>query len=75
MSDKSTHLLQLWMRHLITQIEEEFTQKLIKNDIPTYEFLNPERFHYYRQILEIYSQKLCLELMMKNFHIYVKKML
>ena len=47
MRDRTTHLLTFWMNHMLTQIESEFTPKLLKFDIPKYETTDPIRFLYY----------------------------
>ena len=47
MDPRRQHLLQLWMKHFYTQIESEFTPKIIQVDVPYYEYANPEKFQYY----------------------------
>jgi hypothetical protein len=74
MSTRTTHLLLFWMKHLFTQIESEFTPKLLRADIPSYEYSSPDKFQYYQEIFKLYSQ-LSLEDLTSNFKTYIKKLL
>jgi len=72
--ERTTHLLTFWMKHMFTQMESEFTPKLLRFDTPKYEFSDPQRFLYYQELFGLYS-RLSLTQMTKSFGEYVRKLL
>ena len=74
MLKRNTHLLKLWMKHFMTQMESEFTPKILKADVPTYEMLNHERFDNYVKLFKIYSV-MDFGQMITNYNVHVKKLL
>ena len=69
-----THLLKLFMKHVLCQVESEFTPKLVREDLPRCEASDLTKLIYYQQIFSIYNQ-LSLSEMVEGFGQYIKKLL
>ncbi|CDW77981.1 UNKNOWN [Stylonychia lemnae] len=74
MMERKKHLLIFWMKHMCNQMESEFTPKLFKCDVPSYEITDPKRFRYYQEIFSAYSE-LQLNKITSSFGSYVQKLL
>eukprot|EP00347_Sterkiella_histriomuscorum_P015112 403358276 len=74
MSKRAEHMLKFWMKHLFNQLESEFTPKLFKYDVPSYEQNDIRRFLYYKELFELYTQMQINEMSLK-FGQYVRKLL
>ncbi len=48
MSNRSSHLLRFWMKHMLCQLESEFTSRVLREDFPDSEITQPAKFVYYQ---------------------------
>lgn len=74
MNHRAKHLLVFWMKHLLSQLEAEFTPKLFKVDVPTYEKTDIKKFIYYQELFSLYTQ-LHINKMSVKFGEYIRKLL
>lgn len=65
----------MFMSHFLVQVEAEFTPKLLRVDLPSYEYLSPDKYQFYKQVLDVYSEQLDLNFMVTSFRNYMKKMM
>jgi len=69
-----THLLTLFMKHVLCQMESEFTPKLLREDLPRCEAADLAKLLYYQQIFGIYNQ-LPLGELVRGFGRYIRDLL